>query len=53
MCPLDDAEEAPRRPSVAPPKVQQEPVMEEDTECNFLILFFIVGVIILALMDSM
>jgi hypothetical protein len=53
MCPIED-EEPPRRPQVrsASPTVAQVPMMEEDTECNYLILFFIVGVIILALMDA-
>lgn len=53
MCPIED-EEPPRRPQVRPasPTVAQVPMMEEDTECNYLILFFIVGVIILALMDA-
>lgn len=52
MCPLE--EEAPVR---APPRKQEKraavPMMEEETECNYLILFFIVGVIILALLDAM
>ena len=30
----------------------EEPIADEDTECNFLVFFFIVGVIALAAMDS-
>jgi hypothetical protein len=54
MCPIED-EVAPPRRQVRPGTVGAQeavPVMEEDTECNYLILFFIVGVIILALMDA-
>lgn len=57
MCPIED-EVAPPRRQVRPdvvvrPREAAVPVMEEDTECNYLILFFIVGVIVLALTDAM
>lgn len=55
MCPIED-EVAPPRRQVRPNVVRAQeavPVMEQDTECNYLILFFIVGVIVLALMDAM
>jgi hypothetical protein len=54
MCPLE--EEAPI--VRAPPQKQDKnppravPTMEEETECNYVILFFIVGVIVLALLDA-
>jgi hypothetical protein len=53
MCPIEDEEPPRRAPKVrTSPAAAPVPVMEEDTECNYLILFFIVGVIILALMDA-
>jgi hypothetical protein len=58
MCPLDE-EEPPRRPtrprqqSTKPSPERVPTMMEGETECNYVILFFIVGVIVLALMDSM
>jgi hypothetical protein len=40
----------PRRVPIKPEP--EEPIADEDTECNFLVFFFIVGVIALAAMDS-
>jgi len=38
---------------VASKKKQQAPaIMEDSTECNYVVMFFIVGVIALAAMDS-
>lgn len=57
MCPLE--EEAPVRRTPSSPQKQDKippravPTMEEETECNYVILFFIVGVIVLALLDAM
>lgn len=51
-CPLETYEapvETPRRPSV-PPRPQRP--TEETTECNYVVMFFIVGVIALAAMDA-
>ena len=31
---------------------QAPPIMEDTTECNYVVMFFIVGVIALAAMDS-
>mgnify|MGYP001174885002 CR=1 FL=1 len=53
MCPIE--EEAPPRRVAVPRKQDRVPVMEkeDDTECNYVILFFIVGVIMLAFFDAM
>lgn len=66
LCPLE--EEEPPRPAVAAattasaaPQAQkaaaaqqpQFPITLEDSECNYLVLFFIMGVIILAITDAM
>ena len=60
-CPLELEPEPPPPP---PPRRQNQPttpvpvgtaapvVVEEDTECNYLVLFFILGVMILAASDS-
>ena len=32
--------------------VKAQPIVDENTECNYLVMFFIVGVIALAAMDS-
>jgi len=32
--------------------VKPQPILDETTECNYLVMFFIVGVIALAAMDS-
>lgn len=55
MCPLEEEVVVPSR---TPPRKQEKPLravptMEEETECNYVILFFIVGVIVLALLDTM
>ena len=53
-CPLEPeaprASQQPVRRSPAPPQQQQSGT--EDTECNYLVLFFILGVMILAASDS-
>ena len=53
MCPIED--EVAVAPKAKPPRraVPERVPMMEDTECNYLILFFIVGVIVLALLDGM
>tara|TARA_Y100000356_G_C11109986_1_gene209075 strand:+ start:107 stop:325 length:219 start_codon:yes stop_codon:yes gene_type:complete len=33
-------------------KIHHQRVMRDDTECNYLVMFFIVGVIALAAMDA-
>ena len=56
-CPIDFDE--PFGPP-QPPHIKQEvvvkqkaqPVVDETTECNYVVMFFIVGVIALAAMDS-
>lgn len=55
MCPLDEEPPRPKQQQIKPkPSPERVPtMMEGETECNYVILFFIVGVIVLALMDSM
>ena len=56
-CPLEDVEPPPqRRPEVAvaqPPKQPEKGLGDEDTELNYVILAFIVGVVMLAVSDQM
>ena len=53
MCPLDEEPPRPKQ-AVSRPSPERVPtMMEGETECNYVILFFIVGVVVLALMDSM
>jgi hypothetical protein len=57
-CPLDeDPIERPRPSQQVPVPVQENRKYstgrEEDTECNYVVLFFIAGVIALAIMDSL
>lgn len=52
-CPI---EEEPVAPPPRPKKVmvpQTKPGTVEDTECNYVVMFFIVGVLTLALMDTL
>jgi hypothetical protein len=54
MCPIEEEAVVPK-PTHPPQKAkvpERVPMMEE-TECNYVILFFIVGVIVLALLDGM
>ena len=53
FAPLDDDPPPPRRP----PRVQTKPrnrllPVKEGTECNYVVLFFVVGVVLLAISDS-
>lgn len=58
-CPLDEVE--PPRPqpvvqtqaTVPPPKQDVPKRGFEDTECNYVVMFFVIGVVVLAVMDSM
>lgn len=58
-CPLDeDPIERPQRQEVvAKPQVvkrkKRSILGEDDTECNYVVMFFIAGVIALAVMDSL
>jgi len=58
-CPLDeDPIERPQRQEVvAKPQVvkrkKRNILGEDDTECNYVVMFFIAGVIALAIMDSL
>ena len=56
-CPLDDDPiERPRPSQKVPVPVQElreSPTGGEDTECNYVVLFFIAGVIALAIMDTL
>ena len=45
---------APRPPSYSPIKIENISVPQQDaTECNYLVMFFVVGVFALALSDTM
>lgn len=48
-CPLETYE-APVEPPRQPPRPQGP--IEETTECNYVVMFFIVGVVALAAMDA-
>lgn len=50
-CPLD--EDTPIR-QIVKPKVPTKPVepQNEDTECNYLVMFFILGVLVLSITDN-
>jgi|TARA_B110000285_G_C15131925_1_gene624198 hypothetical protein len=58
-CPLDDDPiERPRPSQKVPVPVpvqerRESPTGGEDTECNYVVLFFIAGVIALAIMDTL
>jgi hypothetical protein len=54
-CPLDEDYERVPMPPVPRFQPPQDPgLLEgEDTECNYLVLFFILGVMILAASDSL
>jgi hypothetical protein len=50
-CPLD--EEPPIRQIIRPqPQKQIKKPSEEDTECNYLVMFFVLGVIVLSITDN-
>ena len=50
-CPIEFDEPPPEKPRI--PVMKKEPViMDETTECNYVVMFFIVGVIALAAMDA-
>ena len=54
-CPIDFTDPEPeQRPPIKNRVItKKEPVVTEDsTECNYVVMFFIVGVIALAAMDS-
>jgi hypothetical protein len=59
-CPLDELEDpappqpAPRPRVAPPPRRRVAPARRsvEETECNYVVMFFIVGVIVLALSDN-
>lgn len=54
-CPLDEAPVAPPRlqpPSAPATTTPRKETAREETECNFVVLFFVAGVIILAVTDS-
>ena len=53
LCPLDD--DPPRRIRQMPMQVQQinnKQVSHENTECNYLVMFFILGVFMLVVSDQ-
>lgn len=50
-CPLEDITPPPQPKPVVKP--QETIVNKEDTECNYLVMFFVVGVLFLAVTDNM
>jgi hypothetical protein len=51
--PFDDPV-APRPPSYMPiADYKPQPIQRDATECNYLIMFFVAGVFLLAIVDSM
>jgi hypothetical protein len=50
-CPLEEEPPRSQITEVRGPVVRKEPQGLEETECNFLVLGFIVGVVILAATD--
>jgi hypothetical protein len=51
-CPLEEEPVAIPRPRRVVAS-QNKPKTAEDTECNYVVMFFIVGVLTLALMDTL
>lgn len=49
-------EEEPPRPPIQvnnkPSMIPKMPVCQDETECNLVVMFFVIGVIMLAIMDS-
>ena len=50
-CPLED-DVAPSVP-IKPRVVEVPKLNKEDTECNYLVMFFVIGVLFLAVTDNM
>ena len=50
-CPIEEPITPPAQRRVSVP--QKKPMTAEDTECNYVVMFFIVGVLTLALMDTL
>ena len=50
ICPIDD--EPPRRVIRQMPLRQVKKVSQENTECNYLVMFFILGVFMLVISDQ-
>ena len=51
--PLDPVDEPARAPPVAPPQPRPAQQQGNVSECNYLVMFFIVGVLGLALKDML
>lgn len=52
-CPLEELEPPVRRQEVAVVEKHETKTGLEETECNYAVMAFVVGVLILALADSM
>ena len=54
-CPIEEEPITPpaHRRVAVPQKKPMTPTTAEDTECNYVVMFFIVGVLTLALMDTL
>lgn len=51
-CPIEEDPPAVHQVEVTRPRSQREPSGPEETECNYLVLAFILGVVVLAATDS-
>lgn len=53
--PIEEEVEVQRIPPKAPPETviaTKKGICHDETECNFVVMFFVIGVIILAAMDN-
>lgn len=51
-CPIDE-EPPPIKQIIRPPSAQPiKKVSDEDTECNYLVMFFVLGVVVLSITDN-
>jgi hypothetical protein len=51
-CPLEEDPPVVHQLEVRRPQLEREPSGPEETECNYLVLAFILGVVVLAATDS-
>lgn len=51
MAPFNDMDPGPMGPPRVVRPTQQTPKTTDNTECNYLVIFFIVGVFVMALTD--
>lgn len=51
-CPLEEDPPVVHQPEVRRPQLRKETTGPEETECNYLVLAFILGVVVLAITDN-